>query len=136
MSVSLSKDGIARKHFVHTLVLEAFVSPRPPGLEALHRDGQGTNNAAGNLRWGTHAENVQDALRHGVHVAHPGSRNGRSILTEADIPIIRERLKNEFPASIARDYGVNRSTIQQIKRGQNWSHIPSANDNRQTSEAA
>ena len=136
MVVQLSKLGEQQRYFVHALILAAFVGPRPAGMESLHRDGNGTNNVPANLRWGTHSENVQDALRHGSHVSHPGSKNGRAILTEADIPTIRERLKSEFPAAIARDYGVNRSTIQQIKRGQNWSHIGSANDNHVQHEAA
>lgn len=43
---------------VHTLVLEAFVCPRPKGLECLHMDGDITNNKLSNLKWGTHKENM------------------------------------------------------------------------------
>lgn len=128
-------DGTRTTVSVHTLVLLAFVGARPDGMEALHRDGDPSNNRPGNLRWGTHAQNVRDAIDHGTHVAHPGSRNGRARLSEADIPVIRERLKSEFPAAIARDYGVNRATIQQIKRGQNWSCVPT-NDNAHQPEKA
>lgn len=55
-----------KPHYVHTLVLEAFVGPRPDGMEACHRDGNPLNNRASNLRWDTHRANVWDAIRHGT----------------------------------------------------------------------
>lgn len=51
---------------VHKLVLEAFVGPRPPGLEACHNDGDGMNNRLTNLRWDTHKANMADQFRHGT----------------------------------------------------------------------
>jgi len=44
---------------VHYLVLEAFVAPRPEGMEALHLDSNPANPALLNLRWGTHSENMR-----------------------------------------------------------------------------
>lgn len=38
-------------------VLWTFVGPRPDGMEALHLDDDSYNNAAYNLKWGTHVEN-------------------------------------------------------------------------------
>lgn len=52
---------------VHTLVLEAFVGPRPEGCEARHLDGNPLNAALTNLAWGTHGENNRDQVRHGTH---------------------------------------------------------------------
>lgn len=55
---------------VHRLVLLAFVGPPPEGAdEALHGDGDPSNNALPNLRWGTRAENAADCLLHGTHHA-------------------------------------------------------------------
>jgi|ERR1700680_1481245 len=51
---------------VHSLVLEAFIGPRPHGMEALHWDDDKRNNTLSNLRWGTVYENQADALRNGV----------------------------------------------------------------------
>lgn len=53
--------------YIHKLVAHAFLGPCPPGLEILHDDGVQTNNRAKNLRYGTHAENMQDSVRHGTH---------------------------------------------------------------------
>lgn len=52
---------------VHVLVLEAFVGPRPEGLDACHGDGDPTNNTLANLRWASRSENVMDMVRHGTH---------------------------------------------------------------------
>ena len=51
--------------YVHGLVAEAFIGPRPIGHEVRHLDGDSNNNAAANLRYGTHAENMQDRVKHG-----------------------------------------------------------------------
>lgn len=56
--------GKTRK--VHSLVTEAFLGPRPEGLVVRHLDGDHSNNNIDNLRYGTHAENVADMIRHGA----------------------------------------------------------------------
>lgn len=124
-SVTLCKivPGIGKVHkrmSVHVLVLEAFVGPRPPGMEACHDpDPNPTNNRLSNLRWDTKSANQRDSVRHGTHRC----RNGRKIRPE-DIPDIRRRIASgEFHRSIARDYGCNRSTISMIRGGRIWSHI-------------
>lgn len=45
--------------YVHALVLEAFVGPKPDGHEADHLDADPANNALTNLEWSTHSENVR-----------------------------------------------------------------------------
>lgn len=55
------------RHYVHTLVLEAFTGPRPDGHEGCHNDGNPLNNRADNLRWDTASANQRDRLTHGTH---------------------------------------------------------------------
>lgn len=52
---------------VHSLVLEAFIGPCPPGMEARHLDDDPTNNNLSNLVWGTRSENSGDAIRNDKH---------------------------------------------------------------------
>lgn len=52
---------------IYTLVLEAFVGPRPPGTEACHGDGNPQNDNLANLRWDTRRANNLDRVRHGTH---------------------------------------------------------------------
>jgi hypothetical protein len=58
------EDG---RHKIHILVLEHFVSLRPPGLLGLHRDDNPENNWVGNLYWGTYSDNSFDSVRNGTH---------------------------------------------------------------------
>lgn len=67
MTVKLSKHGKGRHCRVHVLVLEAFVSPRPEGMLALHRDDDKLNNHVENLYWGTYSDNMHDAVKNGTH---------------------------------------------------------------------
>lgn len=65
--VTMWRDGKQYVRLVHAVVLAAFAGPRPAGLEALHADGDRTNNRADNLSWGTHTENQADQVSHGTH---------------------------------------------------------------------
>ena len=63
--VSLCRDGMEQSISLHSLVLEAFVGPRPDGMFGLHWDDDPTNNCLDNLRWGTPTDNAQDSIRNG-----------------------------------------------------------------------
>lgn len=57
--------GYERQVFVHHLVLEVFVGPRPDGLECCHFNDDPTDNRLENLRWDTKAANAHDKVRNG-----------------------------------------------------------------------
>jgi hypothetical protein len=64
LQVNLDVRGRNKSRFVHQLVLEAFVGPKPDGQEGCHYpDHDKRNNRLRNLRWDMHAENVKDAYR-------------------------------------------------------------------------
>lgn len=64
-TIILKKPGTNRATYVHTLVLEAFVGPRPHKHEARHfPDRNPTNNRLKNLSWATRSENASDMLVH------------------------------------------------------------------------
>jgi hypothetical protein len=113
----LSREGGKPQwRMIHTIVLEAFVGPRPVGAEACHADGNPANNRLDNLRWASRSENQKDTLRHGRH------RQAR--MTEPDIRDIWERLRNGDPQNvIARDYRTCQAVISHIRHGRSWSHI-------------
>ena len=102
----------------HTLVLTAFVGPRPQGLECCHNDGNPWNNHIDNLRWDTPQNNQRDRAKHGT--SNRGERCAAAKLTEQQVAAIRadSRLQRE----IAADYGVRENTISRIKSGKRWAH--------------
>lgn len=65
--VNLSCGGITKTRTVHSLVIEAFVGPKPDALEARHLDGNAHNNRLVNLKYGTSSQNKLDTVAHGHH---------------------------------------------------------------------
>ncbi len=105
-----------RKLSVHRAVLLAFVGPPPEGYEALHADGDPTNNRLSNLSWGTRLQNKADMLRHGKE--RRGEAKANHILTWDDVKAIRADPRSA--RRIGEDYGVSHSTILNVRRGNTW----------------
>ena len=122
LHVSLCRFGKVRNYTVHRLVLEAFVGPRPDGMEARHLNGRKNDNRAFNLAWGTRSENEFDKQRHGN--GSRGSGNPSAKLTEDDVKSIRTRLdRGERQHEIGSKFGVCRAAVGAIKTRKNWRHI-------------
>ncbi len=112
-----TSDG-ARLYYVHHLVAEAFLGSRPKGLQVAHNDGNKSNNHRWNLRYATPKENAADRKRHGTW--NDGSQNGQAKLTDEQVEAIREQFKTKSPSELAAEFGVSRSTIDRITKGQAW----------------
>lgn len=131
LRVKLGKHGPRR--WVHRLVLEAFVGPRPPGAVARHvQTNDPTDNRPCNLAWGTHKENTADRVRHGtsargrsISFRHPrklatGEAHGLYThpevrarkLAPADAADLRRRYQaGERCGVLAAEFGVSRRTV-------------------------
>lgn len=100
---------------IHWLITLAFLGPRPKGLEVCHNDGNPQNNHLNNLRYDTHINNVRDACIAGAL---------RNNLTAADILTIRNRYAaGESSMALACEFGVSRSAIKNIYRGDTHKYI-------------
>lgn len=60
--VQLNRKGQSFMYPVHTLVITAFIGPRPPGKECCHGPGGRADNRLHNLRYDTRAENMWEAV--------------------------------------------------------------------------
>ena len=111
-------SGARRTHrTVHRLVAEAFIGPKPKGLEIRHKDGNRSNNSAENLEYGTRSENLRDCYSY-------GGRKGNGKLFREDVIDIKRRLSNDEPCrSIAKDYGVHNAAIYHIRNGTTFAYI-------------
>jgi hypothetical protein len=63
-AAALGRGNIVR---IHVLVAESFHGPRPAGMEVRHLNGDGHDNRAENLAWGTRRQNAADTVAHGHH---------------------------------------------------------------------
>jgi hypothetical protein len=88
--VVLVGGGAKRIARIHALVLEAFVGPKPEGMQARHYpDPNKLNNRADNLIWGTPKENAEDREEHGStcradnHWARRQPERFRSVVQES-----------------------------------------------------
>lgn len=102
--VSLSLGGKHQCKLVHALVLEAFRCPRPDNLVCDHIDNDKSNNHIENLRWITRAENCR--------------RGYRIQLDIEKVMAIRE--SSERIMVLAERYGVNRSTVYDVRNYHSW----------------
>lgn len=124
LAIDLSVNHHPVRCRVHHLVLLAFVGPRQPGTEARHfPDPTKTNNAANNLSWGTHQENIEDSRVLGILPI--GERAGGAKLTADEVVEIR-RLRHEHGIThrkLAKQFGIGRSQVQRICARKKWKHI-------------
>lgn len=123
LQVHLKRPGEKRKaHFIHRMLLEAFVSPRPPKCEVRHLNGSRSDNTLSNLAWGTHKENAEDMLKHG-HCS-TGEKQWNSKLTEVQVKSIRELYASGFSvAEIAENFEARPSNVWAIVKGRSWRHL-------------
>lgn len=109
--VSLSKGNRQRTHKAHRLVLEAFVGPRPEGMESCHANDIPGDNRLENLRWGTRRENLLER-----------DTNGKPRSPER--PRASCRQGHAYPAEPRRDYNGYRvcEPCYTAKRARNRKH--------------
>ncbi len=95
---------------VADLVLASFVSKKPAGHVAMHKDDNKSNNALANLRWGTHRQNAADMAQKG--------RGGAQKLAASQVLEIAERRKAGEPGrALASEFGVSEQRICDIFKG-------------------
>ena len=87
--VGLSQDGIQKHHLIHVLVAEAFIGPRPEGMDCCHLDGNRDNNSLENLEWNTRSKNIKDRWKH-QREREAAVRAKLMLMLESENPAIRD----------------------------------------------
>lgn len=103
------------RHVAH-LVAEAFIGPRPAGMDVCHDDCDPTNNAATNLRYDTRTGNMADTV--GAGRSSRGVERPAHRLTEVQAGEIRAKYVpyRHTARMLAEEYGVPRSTVEAVLR--------------------
>jgi hypothetical protein len=112
-----------KQALVHRIVARVFLGKPPKNKRhVMHLDDVRHNNAATNLRWGSNKDNVDDKVAKCRQAL--GETNGHATLTESGVLRIKKLLDaGRSQKAVAAKFGVNQSTISDIKNGVLWSHV-------------
>lgn len=119
--------GLKSKKEVHYFVAVTFLGPRLHLHQVNHKDGIKTNNDISNLEWCTRSANIKHAFATGLN--HSGSKHGISKLDEQQVTEIKmllegkKRYSKPYYSDLAKDYGVDRKTIEAIAKNKTWRQI-------------
>ncbi len=97
-------------HYYHTAPQDLMVCHHCDNPSCVNPD---------HLFLGTAKDNLQDALKKGRFAV--GKLNGRAKLTVDQVKEILE--SKESGASLAEKFGVNRSSVNRIRRGEGWGNV-------------
>jgi hypothetical protein len=121
-NVTLSRENITKTFSVHSLVLCAFVGPRPDGFVANHVDGNKRNNVLSNLEWVTQSRNHYHAFEQGL--SSRGEQHHYAKLTAEQVREIRALYAQGIKSpTLARLFGVWPGHIRNIVQRKIWKHI-------------
>lgn len=120
--------GDGETEYVHALVLEAFVGPRPVGMQSCHGNGVRTDNRASNLRWDTVSGNAADRIIHKTVPAGDkhwsrrmpelrarGERHGNAKLSDAQVVELLQRTGTS--TEVAKEFNVSSSHVRSLRLG-------------------
>lgn len=121
--VTIRVDNTPVTRTVHQFVIAAWRGPSPgPGYVIRHLNGDPADNRIENLSWGTRRENALDAVRHGTHPS--GERHPIAKLTEDQVRDAKRRMAyGESGNALAKELGVSRQAMYNIRNGKTWAHV-------------
>lgn len=118
----LCKDGKMYFFTEHRLVANAFIPNDFNKPTVNHINGIKTDNKLDNLEWCTIKENNDHAINTGLKNLK-GIKHHKCKLTEEQVREIRQIGFSQTRMSLAKKYGVSRTSILGIIRGKFWKHI-------------
>jgi hypothetical protein len=110
----------------HRFSFELMHGPITNGRCVLHKCDNPACVRPDHLFLGTHADNIHDMMRKGRrgYTGLRGTKNHKAKLTENHVRSIRRHLEQGSRRSeIAKQLGVNWSTIDRIAKGERWKHV-------------
>ena len=131
----LNKNGYIRHNisinshksyfFGHHIVWINFNGFIPEGLQVNHKDGNKSNNKLSNLELVTYKENAEHAVNNGLYIT--GEAHHKTKLTYVQVKEIRSKyIKNKKgynTISLAKEYGVCRSTMWSVVNNVTWKDV-------------
>lgn len=123
---SVSMTG-QKQATIHSLVMEAFVGPRPLGTDINHKNGDKADNRLENLEYCSRSQNMTHAVKTGLMPPPPIKRGTSQHLCRLDEKQVRRirawHAEGGGVAQMARHYDVGESTIRNIVRRTSWAWL-------------
>jgi NUMOD4 motif-containing protein/HNH endonuclease len=121
----INSKRVPRRRSVASMVLEAFVGPRPDGQHSRHLDDDRANNKLQNLAWGTPTDNGQDKKRNGGAWKPKGELHPSAKLTDDQVRQIRRAYKRYGREHIllAKKFGISGMNARRIGKRKGWTHV-------------
>lgn len=127
MSPSIDRCGYlhglinGRSRSYHRIIAECFI-PNPCNKpDVNHINGIKTDNRAENLEWCTRSENIIHAYKTGLEQTVVGANNHNSKLDDELVRYIRQSDGSNY--KLAKELGVDPSTIRNARNKKTWRHI-------------
>ena len=115
-TVCLRGNGRQKTVYMHRLVVESFIGPRPDGMVINHKNGNKQDNRLFNLEYVTNIDNII----HAIEILHSAPYK----LTSKDVLDIRCLIKSgKRIREIAQDFGVSPDAIYGIRSRRTWRHV-------------
>lgn len=117
--------GMKHRHVIaHRAAWELLIGPIPSGMCLLHSCDNPRCVNPEHLRVGTQLENIDDRNQRGRTQRRPGATNHQAKLTEEQARQILD-LKGSglSQREVGLRYGVTRTNIGYIWRGEHWAHL-------------
>ncbi len=108
---------------VHRIAYLWANGPLRPGEIVMHTCDNPPCCRPDHLVVGSYADNVQDMLAKGRANNPNGERHAQAKLSDEDVRRIRKLIGTVPAVDLAHHYGVNPSTIANIKAGRKWAHV-------------
>lgn len=114
--VSLCHNGEVNQIYIHKLVALHFIGEPPSDKHIVcHKEDDPSKNGVDDIYWGLPKDNYHDSVRN-------GSRK-KTKLNESTVKLIHRLSKNKTQLEIAKQIGVDQSTISLVINNKIWSHI-------------
>lgn len=121
--IAISKNGKDTHDGAHRFLYALLNGELKNNVWVLHKCDNRKCVNPNHLFGGTRNDNIQDMISKGRRSSTAGSKNGRSKITESDLPHIREMLKNGNKlVDISAEFKISISRVSAIKNNKNWKH--------------
>ena len=115
LEVNLFENSKSTSKIIHRLVAKAFIPNLENKPQVNHIDGCKLNNRVDNLEWMSNSENQLHAYSLGLQPTRAGEKNGRAILTNDTVTILKELYNSgKSVKEVAKIMNINLSTTRQI----------------------